>query len=125
MPEEAERRWSIFPPSLSGERCTGGAGLDSGRTIALGIRRSGTAPVWFPRKSSLLRRTIGHVKAVTDVSFVIPTGKTVGLVGESSSGKTTVGMAMMNLVSATEGNILFRHVRIREKAWSCRCRCHW
>jgi hypothetical protein len=30
----------------------------------------------------------------------------------------------MNLVSATEGNILFRHVRIREKARSCRCRCH-
>ena len=64
--------------------------------------------VWFPRKSSLLRRTIGHVKAVTGVSVVIPTGKTVGLVGESGSGKTTVGMAMMNLVSATEGNILFR-----------------
>jgi ABC-type oligopeptide transport system ATPase subunit len=64
--------------------------------------------VWFPRKSSLLRRTIGHVKAVTGVAFVIPTGKTVGLVGESGSGKTTVGMAIMNLVSATEGNILFR-----------------
>jgi len=63
--------------------------------------------VWFPRKSSLLRRTIGHVKAVTGVSFVIPTGKTVGLVGESGSGKTTVAMAIMNLVSATEGNILF------------------
>ena len=34
--------------------------------------------VWFPRKSSLLRRTIGHVKAVTGVSFVIPTGKNTG-----------------------------------------------
>lgn len=64
--------------------------------------------VWFPRKSSLLRRTIGHIKAVTGVSFVIPAGKTVGLVGESGSGKTTVGMAIMNLVPATEGNILFR-----------------
>jgi oligopeptide transport system ATP-binding protein len=64
--------------------------------------------VWFPRKSSLLRRTIGQVRAVTGVSFVIPTGKTVGLVGESGSGKTTVAMAIMNLVSATEGNILFR-----------------
>jgi oligopeptide transport system ATP-binding protein len=64
--------------------------------------------VWFPGKSSLLRRTIGQVKAVTGVSFVIPTGKTVGLVGESGSGKTTVGMAIMNLVSATKGNILFR-----------------
>jgi oligopeptide transport system ATP-binding protein len=63
--------------------------------------------VRFPRKSSLLRRTIGQVKAVTGVSFVIPAGKTVGLVGESGSGKTTVGMAIMNLVSATEGSILF------------------
>ena len=54
-----------------------------------------------------MRRTIDHVKAVTGVSFVIPTGKTVGLVGESGSGKTTVAMAIMNLVSATEGNILF------------------
>ena len=45
MPEEAERRWSIFPPTQGGERCTGGAGVDSGRTIALGIRRSGTAPM--------------------------------------------------------------------------------
>lgn len=64
--------------------------------------------VWFSRKSSLLRRTIGHVKAVTNVSFVIPAGKTVGLVGESGSGKTTVGMAILNLVPVTRGNILFR-----------------
>jgi ABC-type oligopeptide transport system ATPase subunit len=64
--------------------------------------------VWFPRKSPLLRRTVGHIKAVTDVSFVIPTGQTVGLVGESGSGKTTVGMAILNLVKATEGTILFR-----------------
>ena len=64
--------------------------------------------VWFPRKSSLLRRTIGQVKAVTDVSFVIPAGKTVGLVGESGSGKTTVGMAILSLVPVTSGNILFR-----------------
>ena len=64
--------------------------------------------VWFPRKSSLLRRTIGQVKAVTNVSFVIPAGKTVGLVGESGSGKTTVGMAILNLVRVTGGTILFR-----------------
>ena len=64
--------------------------------------------VWFSRKSSLLRRTIGHVKAVTNVSFVIPAGKTVGLVGESGSGKTTVAMAILNLVPVTRGNILFR-----------------
>ena len=64
--------------------------------------------IWFPRQSSLLRRTIAQVKAVTNVSFVIPAGKTVGLVGESGSGKTTVGMAILNLVRVTSGNILFR-----------------
>jgi oligopeptide transport system ATP-binding protein len=64
--------------------------------------------IWFPRLSSLLRRTIAQVKAVTNVSFVIPAGKTVGLVGESGSGKTTVGMAILNLVRVTSGNILFR-----------------
>jgi oligopeptide transport system ATP-binding protein len=64
--------------------------------------------IWFPRKSSFLRRTTGHVKAVTDVSFSIPGGKTVGLVGESGSGKTTVGLAILNLVRSTRGNISFR-----------------
>jgi oligopeptide transport system ATP-binding protein len=64
--------------------------------------------VWFPRKSSLLRRITGYVKAVTDVSFSIPVGKTVGLVGESGSGKTTVGLAVLNLVQATQGKIAFR-----------------
>ena len=64
--------------------------------------------VWFPRKSPFLRRTTGHVKAVTDVSFSIPAGKTVGLVGESGSGKTTVGLAVLNLVRTTGGKISFR-----------------
>jgi oligopeptide transport system ATP-binding protein len=64
--------------------------------------------VWFPRKSTFLRRTTGYVKAVTDVSFSIPPAKTVGLVGESGSGKTTVGLAILNLVRATRGKISFR-----------------
>jgi len=64
--------------------------------------------VWFPIKSTLLRRTVDHVKAVTNVSFSMPAGKTVGLVGESGSGKTTVGKAILNLVPVTHGRILFR-----------------
>jgi ABC-type microcin C transport system duplicated ATPase subunit YejF len=63
--------------------------------------------VWFPRKSTFLRRTTGYVKAVTDVSFSIPPAKTVGLVGESGSGKTTLGLAILNLVQATRGKIFF------------------
>jgi oligopeptide transport system ATP-binding protein len=64
--------------------------------------------VWFPIKSAFRRRTIGHIKAVTDVSFAVPVGKTVGLVGESGSGKTTVGKAIINLLAPTRGKILYR-----------------
>ena len=64
--------------------------------------------VWFPRRSSFLRRRTGEIKAVTNVSFDVPLGKTVGLVGESGSGKTTIGMAILKLVPLTSGSILFR-----------------
>ena len=65
--------------------------------------------VWFPAEvvAACAGRSV-EIKAVTDVSFDIPTGKTVGLVGESGSGKTTIGMAILNLVPATSGSILFR-----------------
>jgi oligopeptide transport system ATP-binding protein len=68
--------------------------------------------VWFPRRSSFLSRSIGEIKAVTNVSFDVPLGKTVGLVGESGSGKTTIGMAILKLVPATDGRILFRGTEI-------------
>jgi ABC-type oligopeptide transport system ATPase subunit len=64
--------------------------------------------VWFSRRSTLLSRTVGAIKAVTNVSFDVPVGKTVGLVGESGSGKTTIGMAILKLLPATSGSILFR-----------------
>src|ERR1700676_5482958 len=51
---------------------------------------------------------MGEIKAVTNVSFNVPSGKTVGLVGESGSGKTTIGMAILKLVPVTSGSIRFR-----------------
>lgn len=57
--------------------------------------------VRFTRQSSFLRRAIGEIKAVTNVSFNVPEGKTVGLVGESGSGKTTIGLAVLKLVPST------------------------
>jgi len=63
--------------------------------------------VWFPIRRGLLRRTVGYVKAADGVSFRIRRGKTLGLVGESGCGKTTVGRAMLRLVPTTGGRFLF------------------
>ena len=62
--------------------------------------------VHFPIKRGLLRRTVGHVKAVDGISLSIRAGQTVGIVGESGSGKTTLGQALLRLV-ASEGPIEF------------------
>jgi microcin C transport system ATP-binding protein len=62
--------------------------------------------VWFPIRRGLLRRTVGHVKAVNDASIAIRAGETLGVVGESGSGKTTLALAIMRLISS-EGRIVF------------------
>ncbi|MDQ0659419.1 ABC transporter ATP-binding protein [Paenibacillus sp. W2I17] len=63
--------------------------------------------IHFPIRGGLLKREIGSVKAVDDVSFSIEQGQTYGLVGESGSGKTTTGRAIIGLNHVTEGKILF------------------
>jgi len=62
---------------------------------------------WFPIRKGLLRRTVGYVRAVDDVSFEIPTGQTFGLVGESGSGKTTTARTIAKLIPATSGTVIF------------------
>ena len=62
----------------------------------------------FPIKRGVLSRTVGQVKAVDGVSFNIEAGKTLGLVGESGCGKTTVGRSILRLIRATSGQVLYR-----------------
>ena len=62
--------------------------------------------VWFPIKTGVFRRTVGHVKAVDGVSITVREGRTLGVVGESGSGKTTLGLALLRLVHS-EGTIEF------------------
>ena len=62
--------------------------------------------VWFPLKGGVLRRTLGHIKAVDGVSLTVREGHTVGVVGESGSGKTTLGLALLRLVRS-KGSIQF------------------
>ena len=62
----------------------------------------------FPIRRGFLQRVVGHVKAVDGVSFHLKKGETLGLVGESGCGKTTVGRTVLRLVPATGGRVLYK-----------------
>ena len=62
---------------------------------------------WFPIKKGVLRRTVGHVRAVDGVDLDVKAGKTTALVGESGCGKTTVGRSILRLIEPTAGSVFF------------------
>jgi len=67
---------------------------------------------YFPIKKGLLHRTAGFIKAVDGVSFDIEKGQTLGLVGESGCGKTTVARSIVRLVPATAGQVVFDRIDV-------------
>jgi len=62
---------------------------------------------YFPVRAGLLQRVVAHVQAVDKVSFAVRKGETLGLVGESGCGKTTVGRSMLRLIEPTAGEVYF------------------
>ena len=63
---------------------------------------------YFPVRKGLMNRTVGHVKAVDDISITIHEGETFGLVGESGSGKSTVGKSIVRLTEKQMDRFVFR-----------------
>ena len=62
---------------------------------------------WYPLRKGVFGRTYDHIKSVDDVSFDVYPGETLGLVGESGCGKTTLGRSILRLVEPTSGNVIF------------------
>jgi len=65
----------------------------------------------FPIRKGFLRKTVGYVKAVDDISLYVNEGETLGLVGESGCGKTTTGRCILRAIEPTSGEIMFRDQR--------------
>ena len=65
--------------------------------------------MWFPIKKGMLKKTVGNVKAVDDVSLDVYRGETLGIVGESGCGKSTFGKTIMMLNKPTDGQVLFNY----------------
>jgi len=72
--------------------------------------------VWFPTKKNLFGKSLSFTKAVDDISFDVIKGETLGLVGESGCGKTTLGRALLRLIEPTAGSIIYNGNDLTKKS---------
>lgn len=71
--------------------------------------------VWFPAKKTLFGKATAYIKAVDDISFEVYKGETLGLVGESGCGKTTLGRTLLRLIEPTSGTITYNGIDLTAK----------
>ena len=90
---------------------------EPGPADAQEVLRAADARVWFPIRRGVLKRTVGHVKAVDGISLRLRAGHTLGVVGESGSGKSTLGRALLRL-TPSEGSIVFQGRELQGLSWS-------
>ena len=87
---------------------TTGAAMGEARAASPALLRVRNLRKFFPISKGIFRRTVGHVRAVDDVSFDIQEGEALGLVGESGCGKTTTSRCILRAMTPTAGEMLYR-----------------
>ena len=85
------------------------------RSLTSTLLKAEHLSVWFPVKKNLLGKPLAYTKAVDNVSFEVYKGETLGLVGESGCGKTTLGRALLRLIEPTSGKIIYNGIDLTAK----------
>jgi peptide/nickel transport system ATP-binding protein len=94
--------------ALSSAVATAGGESEAGDHLGRSLLEVSGLQMHFPVRRGILRRVVGHVRAVDDVSFSVKEGETLGLVGESGCGKTTTGRCILRVYRPNGGQLLYR-----------------